>query len=133
MHVRSWLLALAALLALAFSLCLAEQPPADVASHVPVAGQNISKLLRNATAGEADAQFLLGRAYETGNGAPQDYSEAAHWYLQAANRGQAEAQNNLASLYVRGLGVPTDYQRIGACEARHSVKGVDTARGEALL
>src|SRR5438105_4233588 len=107
MQLRSRFLALAVLLALFVGLSLAEVPAeGHIPSHNPLSGPNMSKLLRNATAGDAEAQFLLGRAYETGNGAPQDYSEAGQWYLRAANRGRPEAENNLGSLYREGKGVP---------------------------
>ena len=40
---------------------------------------------------------------------PEEYSEAARWYMRAAEKGHAVAQHYLAELYVKGRGVPEDY------------------------
>jgi hypothetical protein len=47
--------------------------------------------------------------YENGQGVPQDYREAAKWYLLAAGKGQAGAQFNLGVAYANGAGVAQDY------------------------
>jgi TPR repeat protein len=57
------------------------------------------------------AQFMLGVMYSRGEGTPQDYKQAAHWYRQAAERGEARAQYNLGSMYAKGQGAPRDYVR----------------------
>lgn len=67
-----------------------------------------------AEAGDAGAQFDLGRSYDNGEGVPQDHQEAARWYRLAAEQGHAPAQHRLASAYLRGAGVQHDYQ-----EAEH--------------
>jgi len=59
--------------------------------------------------GDASAQFNLGVMYDNGWGVPQNYTEAAKWYRQAAEQGQADAQNNLGVMYLQGQGVPQDY------------------------
>ena len=38
--------------------------------------------------GHAGAQFNLGVLYATGYAGPQDFTQAARWYRQAAERGQ---------------------------------------------
>jgi TPR repeat protein len=48
----------------------------------------------------------LGWYYDTGHGAPQDYTEAVHWYRKAAEQGWADAQFNLGLYCVYGRGVP---------------------------
>ena len=53
-------------------------------------------------------QFNLGSMYYTGQGAHQDYAEAARWYRKAADQGYAEAQNNLGAMYGNGHGVHQD-------------------------
>jgi TPR repeat protein len=58
-----------------------------------------------AAAGDADAQYLLGLAYDLGQGVPRDALAAAKWYGSAAAQDHAPAQNNLALLYARGDGV----------------------------
>ena len=59
--------------------------------------------------GNAEAQFSLGVAYDTGQGVAQDSAEAARWYRLAADHGHAEAQFNLGVMYDEGKGVPQDY------------------------
>jgi len=68
------------------------------------------RLLRPlADQGDARAQGAMGTLYETGFGVPQDYKEAAAWYLKSAEQGNAKAEYNLGALYERGNGVPQDY------------------------
>lgn len=66
-------------------------------------------LYLKAEAGDAEAQFNLGVIYDSGDGVPQDYQEAAKWFSMAAEQGLAVAQHNLALMYARGEGVPLDY------------------------
>ena len=56
----------------------------------------------------AEAQFMLGEAYYSGAGVPQDYSEATKWYRLAARSYNAAAQCNLGEAYLNGLGVAKD-------------------------
>jgi len=58
--------------------------------------------------GDADAQFSLGLKYASGEGAAQDYVEAARWYLKAADQGHGLAQFNLGMMYSAGQGLPQD-------------------------
>jgi hypothetical protein len=57
----------------------------------------IQSLINEANKGNSEAQFKVGSAYDTGNGAPRNGSEAMKWYLMAANNGNAEAQNSVGS------------------------------------
>ena len=67
-------------------------------------------LLKNRAAqGEASAQSALGFKYVTGEGVPQDYTEALKWYRLAAAQGIAIAQSSLGFMYYEGRGVPQDY------------------------
>ncbi len=61
-----------------------------------------------ADAGNAEAQYSLGKMCATGKGAPQDFAEAAKWFRKAAEQGHADAQASLSSAYDSGLGVPKD-------------------------
>lgn len=56
--------------------------------------------------GHAQAQFKLGRYYDTGEGLPQDVEKAMAWYTKAAEQGYAKAQNNLGRL----LGLSHNYE-----------------------
>jgi len=87
------------LLGLILSLLL----PCTLAAHDP------SDLKRKAEQGDAHSQVDLGLLYENGKGVPQDYKEAAKWYLKAAEQGNASGQNNLGLMYWNGKGVPQDY------------------------
>ena len=56
------------------------------------------ELITKAEAGDINAQFLVGSAYDLGKGAPHDSNEAMKWYRMAAERGHAEAQNSMGSV-----------------------------------
>jgi TPR repeat protein len=67
------------------------------------------QMLDAANAGNAQAQFMIGNAYEFGNGVAADLGQAASWYQKAASQGHAEAQKNLGNFYEDGRGVPEDW------------------------
>jgi TPR repeat protein len=69
---------------------------------------DVKNLRRQANAGDAEAQNRLGLLYAKGQGAPQNYHEAAKWYRKAAGQGFADAQYNLGVMYANGQGVPQD-------------------------
>ena len=71
--------------------------------------EDIAQLLKKAGAGDVDAQAYLGVLYDKGLGVPQDYAQAAQWYLKAANQNNTYAQFILGFLYDKGQGVPQDY------------------------
>ncbi|MGH8762292.1 MAG: tetratricopeptide repeat protein [Nitrosospira sp.] len=62
----------------------------------------------NAEKGNSDAQYKLGLLYLTGNGALQDFTEAAKWLKLAAEQGHASAQYELGLIYRTGYGLATD-------------------------
>jgi hypothetical protein len=69
---------------------------------------------RSAEHDYVDAEAELGRCYEDGAGAEQDYPLAAEWYQKAAEHvpnlgGAGQGRNDLGLLYMAGLGVPKDY------------------------
>ena len=64
-----------------------------------------------AHAGDADAQFALGCAYETGDGVPAREDEAALWLERAARAGLPCAQVRIGEYYLRGVGVERDDAR----------------------
>jgi uncharacterized protein len=61
-----------------------------------------------AARGNARAQTMLGFLYETGQGVPQAYNVAAHWYCLGAEQGDSTAQYLLGLAYDKGHGVPQD-------------------------
>ncbi|MDH3595615.1 MAG: SPOR domain-containing protein [Rhodospirillales bacterium] len=65
-----------------------------------------------AEAGDAAAQYSLGKLFEHGEGpVGQDLVKAAQWYRTAAAQGLPAAQNNLGLMYAQGRGVPSDLTR----------------------
>ncbi len=72
------------------------------------AQQTLDELRALAEQGDTEAQFDLGVRYANGQGAPQDYAEAARWYRLAADQGYADAQHSAGLLYANGQGVPQD-------------------------
>jgi hypothetical protein len=58
--------------------------------------------------GYADAQYVLGLRYYSGQGVAKDDMEAVQWYRKAAEQGHAEAQYWLGFCYAKGQGVAKD-------------------------
>ena len=67
--------------------------------------QEIETIKSQAAAGDATAQYNLGRMYATGRGVRQDAAQTVAWYEKAAAQGVAEAQLNLGLTYAEGEGV----------------------------
>jgi len=62
-----------------------------------------------AEAGDKGATRQLAEAYYLGReGAEQNFSEAARWYLKLAQQGDVRAQTTLGLMYARGYGVEKD-------------------------
>ena len=57
------------------------------------------ELITKADAGDKDAQFKVGLAYDSGNGAPSSKDKAKNYYRMAAQQGHSEAQNSLGSIF----------------------------------
>jgi hypothetical protein len=57
------------------------------------------ELIAKADAGDRDAQFKVGLAYDSSTGAPRSRDKAIKYYLMAAEQGLAEAQNSLGSIF----------------------------------
>ena len=64
-----------------------------------------------AQAGDAEAQFRVGRLYDVGEGVPPDGKSAVYWYEKAQVQGNLKATFNLALLYDLGKLVTQDYKR----------------------
>ena len=73
-------------------------------SSAPVLAQP-ADWLRQARAGDVQAQYRLGQFFEEdGRGTGQVNEPALHWYRLAAAQGHAESQYNLGRMYGNGLG-----------------------------
>lgn len=91
--------------------------------------------------GDARAQSHLGYLYYAGEGVPQSYEQAVHWYRKAAVQGNRDAQYNLAVAYAFGEGIKQDYREAAiwyrrAAEQGHAVAqyslGLSYAYGEGM-
>jgi TPR repeat protein len=80
-------------------------PAQETRPSAKLSSSEVAQLQSRATAGDADAQLALGRAYQDGNGLPQNDELAANWYRKAAELGNAVAQSNLGTMYRTGSGV----------------------------
>jgi hypothetical protein len=63
----------------------------------------LNRFLRQAEAGERQAQYVVGAAYAEGKGIQQSRSEALKWLHKAAEQGHILAQADLGTLYARGF------------------------------
>ena len=81
-----------------------------------------------AQAGDARAQYNLGRMWLDGEGGPRDYAQALIWSEKAADRGIPAAQYNLGRMYEDGLGVRRDAQRAAAWYEKAAARGFDSAQ-----
>lgn len=62
----------------------------------------------NADFGDAEVQFGMGLKFANGEGAAQDYVQAAEWYRKAADQSHSLAQFNLGTMYANGQGMTRD-------------------------
>ena len=72
-------------------------------NHTDNPEEHVRLLGKTAELGDPVAQFQLGWHYTSGQGVPQDYEKAAHWYLKAAEQGIVEAQHNLGACYAKRM------------------------------
>lgn len=78
--------------------------------------------------GNAEAQYDLGRAYNFGQGVPEDFAEAARWFRKAAEQGHSEAQLSLGYAYDQGEGVPKDHAEAARWYRKAAEQGNSTAQ-----
>ena len=73
-------------------------------------GISDTPLVSAAKAGDALAQYEMGRRLTLGEGMTADLKKAADWFEKAAAQSMPQAQYSLANLYEKGKGVKRDYQ-----------------------
>ncbi len=78
---------------------------------VPATAPGLRELQQKAANGDAEAQLTLARAYQNGEGVPQNDELAVKWYRAAAEQGNAAAQNSLGVMYRMGHGVEKDFEQ----------------------
>lgn len=90
-------------LLIGLTLCWAFSVYADT-----TADPQIAELLRKANNNDAEAQYQLALRYQSGDGIPQDLSEAFYWFQQSSERNQPQAMHQLAKMYLQGHGIETN-------------------------
>lgn len=70
-------------------------------------------LVEAGEAGEAEAQFIVGRMYLDGQGTEVDAEQAVVWLERAVANGHRDAAVMLGKLYGSGAGVPLDPAKAG--------------------
>jgi TPR repeat protein len=111
--MKSLVLLLGVLLLLAGTTLAATSNDSDYNSALlNYTNNNYVKAMEEFKANQNDERslYMIGVMYEKGEGVPQDYSEAAKWYLMAADKGVAAAMYMLGKLYETGHGVEQNRQ-----------------------
>lgn len=70
---------------------------------------DVNETRRKAEQGNLLAQYELAMMCKNGREVPRDYSEAFHWFHEAARQGYAPAQAQLGIMYAKGMGVAVQY------------------------
>lgn len=63
---------------------------------------------RAAEQGHAEAQYIMGVRYSTGERVKRSNRQALVWLTKAAEQGDAKAQGELSAAYLSGIGGPQD-------------------------
>ena len=84
---------------------------------------DVTAIKSKAKQGDARAQYLLGRIYETGEGVRENFVKAAKWYRKAAEQNSVQAQYRLGRLYASGLGVRQSYAEAIQCFRKAAAQG----------
>jgi len=59
----------------------------------------------------AEAAFILGTKYQTGQDVPRDFEQAAYWWLRSASTGYPAAEDAMGDAYCVGMGLRFDPAR----------------------
>lgn len=79
--------------------------------ETPDGDKEMARLCTLAAAkGQADAQLMLGKAYQEGNGVSKSPTLAIKWISAAATQGLASAMASLGSCYLYGTNVPQNIE-----------------------
>ena len=92
---------------------------------------DLAEIARAANLGFAKEQYLLGKAYRDGIGAPADPAVAAYWFERSAEQGYAAAQRNIGLCYASADGVSRD--PVGAAMWLTLAQLQGTTGGEGVL
>lgn len=92
----------------------------------------IDSIKQYADAGDAEAQYLLGNCYETGNGIRKNAKQAMKWYKAAAKQNHPLALYNAGEGYLRNYGLDyadddADYNDDCAARLREAIRLLNKA------
>jgi hypothetical protein len=68
-------------------------------------------LKKASEAGDAEANYWIGRSYEQDHGARADQSEATRWFLRGAELGDPSSENAVAIHLIEGNGAKIDAEK----------------------
>ncbi len=88
----------------------------------------LSRWQPEAEAGDQRAQFVLGLAYEYGEGVDLDLAQAAHWYELSAQQGFPPAETNLGLLFYEGRGREQSFEEAATWFERAAESGFAAAQ-----
>jgi len=85
--------------------------------------EKITKLIKEAEAGNVDAQYDLAYCYWDGDGVEKDLHKAVYWFTKSAEQGFADAQYNIALCYKTGKGIKKDLDKAAEWFAKAAEQG----------
>ena len=85
-------------------------------------------LLQAARAGDVEAQYKLGIAYEYGEFDVHDPAEAFQWIKKAAEQGHGHAQVKLSDYYESGIAGPPDFTASYSWAEKAALQGIVPAQ-----
>ena len=83
-----------------------------------------------AKAGDAEAQYWMGRCFHQGIGTERDDSVSFSWYLKAAGQNHPKAQYELGYALFTGTGTPADMQKAAFWFQKSAQQGYAAAQCE---
>ena len=79
--------------------------------------------------GDSEAQFLVGKSYDTGKGVVTDSKKAFLWFKKSAEQGHIRAQSFLGIRYALGEGVDEDDEKAVVWLSKAAKQGDAAAQG----
>jgi TPR repeat protein len=100
--------------------------PDDIAARLSGSPEERARFVRAcATAGEAEAQVVLGQMLLDGAGLAKDEAAALDWFTRAAAQHHLLAINMVGRCYDLGWGTPVDKARAAECYRNAARRGLD--------
>ncbi|MDD5278098.1 tetratricopeptide repeat protein [Acidithiobacillus sp.] len=90
---------------------MASSDATSALSSISVTAHTLANWRAGAEHGYGPDQYRLGLAYATGDGVPQNLSEAAYWWRKSADNLYPQAELMMGNSYAHGWGVSRDINR----------------------